>query len=779
MKKIIILALIPFLLITCEKKDLKIYKLEITSEEVVTTITTAEITAQYNYPAKLEHVDCFVSPTEDMENTVLVVAEISDKQFVIQLDSLIVNTQYYYSYEYSNGIDIKRTDVKSFTTKDYDLPTVTTSTVTNITAVSAKCGGNVTYDGGTNVIARGVCWGRSPNPTISGSHTTNGIGTGSFTSDLTELATNTQYYVRAYATTSKGTSYGTQMTFTTMEGLPTVTTSDITNITATSARCGGNVTDDGWYEITARGVCWSTNQNPTINDAHTTNGTGTGIFTSNLTGLVKDTKYYVRAYATNNIGTSYGAQKEFTTMDGLITVTTSDVTNITGNSATCGGSITDGGMEITARGVCWSTNSNPTINDSYTSDGTGIGTFISSITGLSIDTRYYIRAYAITSEGINYGELKEFYTTDGLPIIATNDVTNITTVSAICGGVVSSDGGFEVTARGICWSTSQYPTIDDPHSTDGVGVGDFTSNLTDLNIHTKYYVRAYATNSIGTSYGEEKSFTTMFNAPQGAINSLFSVSDSKQVCFSQGNLQYKASTNTWRFAINQYDYIGDNNQNISSSYPDWIDLFGWGTSGYNHGAVCYQPWSTSQTDRDYLAYGNTYNLYDQSGKADWGYNSISNGGNVENQWRTLTRDEWTYILNTRSTSSGIRYVKARVNGINGLILLPDDWGSSLYSFSNSNNGGAYFNSNTISLSDWATILEANGAVFLPAAGRRLGTVIDNVGSIGYYWSATYYSTYYGSDNGPYIAWFGGDYIYVNRHVYPSYGLSVRLVHDAN
>lgn len=753
MKKIIILALIPFLLITCKKKDLKIYRLEITSEEVVTTRTTAEITAQYNYPAKLEHVDCFVSPTEDMENPVLVVAEISDKQFVIQLDSLIVNTQYYYSYEYSNGIDIKRTDVKSFTTKDYDLPTVTTSTVTNITAVSAKCGGNVTYDGGTNVIARGVCWGRSPNPTISGSHTTNGIGTGRFTSDLTELATNTQYYVRAYATTSKGTSYGTQMTFTTMEGLPTVTTSDITNITATSAKCGGNVTDDGWYEITARGVCWSTNQNPTINDAHTTNGTGTGIFTSNLTGLVKDTKYYVRAYATNNIGTSYGEQTEFTTMDGIITVTTSEVTNITGNSATCGGSITDGGIEIITRGVCWSTNPTPTINDQNTVDGTGIGTFISSITGLSIDTRYYIRAYAITSEGINYGELKEFYTTDGLPIIATNDVTNITTVSATCGGVVSSDGGFEVIARGICWSIHQYPTIDDSHTTEGADIGDFTSDLTDLNVYTKYYVRAYATNSKGTSYGEGKSFTTMFDAPQGAINSLFTVSDSQQVCFSQGNLQYKASTNTWCFARNQYDYIGENNQNISWGYSDWIDLFGWGTGN--------NPTNSSTSTSDYPGFN------------DWGNNAINNGGNILNQWRTLTINEWIYVFYTRSTNSGIRFAKAIVNGINGVILLPDYWSSSHYSLNYVNNDRASFSGNTISLSDWVTILEANGAVFLPAAGNRSGTNVSNVGSYCYYWSATK-----DSSGRAYSVRFGDGYYCFDGYNSRCDGRSVRLVCNA-
>ena len=155
--------------------------------------------------------------------------------------------------------------------------------------------------------------------------------------------------------------------------------------------------------------------------------------------------------------------------------------------------------------------------------------------------------------------------------------------------------------------------------------------------------------------------------PYGGLPGLFSVSASQRVWFSKGNLQYKSSINTWRFAPNQYDYVGDSNANISSTYSEWIDLFGWGTSGYNHGAVCFQPWSISMTESDYRAYGsNSYNLDDQTGHADWGYNRIINGGNVENMWRTLTISEWMYVLNTRNTNSGVRYAKAQVNDEKGL-----------------------------------------------------------------------------------------------------------------
>ena len=191
---------------------------------------------------------------------------------------------------------------------------------------------------------------------------------------------------------------------------------------------------------------------------------------------------------------------------------------------------------------------------------------------------------------------------------------------------------------------------------------------------------------------------------------------------------------TWRFAEQQMDYIGEGNTNISNTYTGWIDLFGWGTSGHPHGAVCFQPWSTSSTGANYYAYGDaSYNLYDQTGEADWGCNPISNGGDKPNQWRTLTQEEWAYVINTRTTSSGKRYAKAQVDGVNGLIVLPDDWKTSYYTLNSTNSSGAAFTSNTITATQWQT-LEQKGAVFLPAAGYRGGNVYNS--GAGYYWSAS-------------------------------------------
>lgn len=399
-----------------------------------------------------------------------------------------------------------------------------------------------------------------------------------------------------------------------------------------------------------------------------------------------------------------------------------------------------------------------------------------------------------------------------LPTVITAMVTEITTNSAQCGGEVVNDGGAEVTERGICWSTNENPTLSDSHLAAGMGTGVYTAAMGGLEANTTYHVRAYATNSMGTAYGMDKEFVTLSggggggsgDVPTGAINGLFTINENgDQVYFSQGNLQYQASTNTWRFAEHQWDYVGtqtpdwssgmmggnvegSDNNGISSSYDGWIDLFGWGTSGYNHGAVCYQPWSISNRTEDYCPYGsNITNLFDGSGQADWGFNSILNGGNRENLWRTMKVQEWDYVINSRITESGIRYVKAEVNEEKGLLLLPDAWNVSLYNFNFENQSDASFTSNVISDYVWENTLQSNGVVFLPMAGDRILNIEGNgecnvtayVGQYGLYWSASL------STAGSYRAFqflFSEDYVntyFDNRPPEIYFGLAVRLVQD--
>lgn len=242
--------------------------------------------------------------------------------------------------------------------------------------------------------------------------------------------------------------------------------------------------------------------------------------------------------------------------------------------------------------------------------------------------------------------------------------------------------------------------------------------------------------------------------PTGAINGLFSVDVNRKVWFSKGNLQYKALTNTWRFAGKQWDFVGgedsgtvygSSNHLISATYDGWIDLFGWGTSGWQGGVLCYQPYFTSEEYYYYYCGGSfDNNLTGRYAKADWGvYNPISNGGNQAGLWRTLTIDEWKYLLYNRNTSSGMRYAMAQVNGVNGALLFPDDWKRSTYNISYADEM-THFTNNTIDETDWNSILEPAGVVFLPAAGFRYGTTVlsdviveNNVHSFGYYWSSSY------------------------------------------
>ena len=201
--------------------------------------------------------------------------------------------------------------------KSTDPPVLTTENVTAITQTSAASGGSISSDGGASIESRGLCWSTSANPTIDDNVIIEGTGTGSFTGTLTNLLPNTQYYVRAFATNSAGTGYGNQVTFTTEQAQQIeLTTTDASSITAGTAVSGGDVTSDGGDAVTEKGVCWSTSQNPTTADSKTSDGTGTGIFTSNLTSLSSNTTYYLRAYATNSTGTVYGNEVTFTTPPG-------------------------------------------------------------------------------------------------------------------------------------------------------------------------------------------------------------------------------------------------------------------------------------------------------------------------------------------------------------------------------------------------------------------------------------------------------------------------------
>ena len=260
----------------------------------------------------------------------------------------------------------------------------------------------------------------------------------------------------------------------------------------------------------------------------------------------------------------------------------------------------------------------------------------------------------------------------------------------------------------------------------------------------------------------------------GKLPCQFSVSATQKVQFSQGNLQYQASTGTWRFAENQYDFVGDassgnvyensvkcNNANISSTYTGWIDLFGWATSGNSASGTRYQPWESSTV-------ANQYGNLSQSGAGEWDASKSDWGQNMTGTWRTLTKDEWVFLINQRTNASSLRTL-ATVNSVPGLIIMPDGWTASIVSLTITTSN---YTSNNINLTNWRK-LEEQGCVILPAAGRRSGMNVNVIGLRGFYWSSSASDT-----NQAYNFAIGEGVVSPSNYFDRNYGYSVRLVQDA-
>ena len=712
---IILAAMLAF--VGCAKKPQDVNVELVTVENEVKTIgsTQAYFECEFEYLNEITKALLVYCEDDQLKYAQTSKLEYVDGKWLTQMNYLEKKTKYYYRYEFYNGYNLMWTEIFNFTTTDQqDKPSVETVEATNITMNSATVEGNVTNDGGSPVTERGICYSIYENPTLSDSVRLAGTGIGRYYCEMTNLTNATTYYIRAFATNSEGTSFGDVITVRTVEHpmLPTVTTDEVSDITLNTAVCGGNVLSDGFAEITERGICYATHEEPTVFDYKVPGGEGLGLFQCRMSGLETLTTYYVRAYARNSEGYAYGNEVTFVTAD---------------------------------------------------------ETF--------------------------------------LPEVITHEVTDFNHFYAIGGGEVVSNGGLDIIERGICWNTSPTPTTTDNKLTAGTGMGEFECRITYLFGNTTYYVRAFAANEAGMKYGIEVTFTTPPHpntAPEGSIPSLFSISDNQQVFFSQGNLQYRASSNSWRFAEHQYDFVGGSsddywsggefgnvyengvkcsNNEISQTYSGWIDLFGWATSGWNNNNHYYHPYDYESTGWTVDGYGygywdGQYANYSMAGdyvNMDWGvYNPITNGGNEAGRWRTLNCSEWNYVLQYRHDATYKRS-SATVNGVEGYILLPDAWilPSGLTFTANAPD----FVTNNYDLAKWA-IMENAGAVFFPRAGRRYygdeGVRYDSY--YDYYWSSSHdASASYSTNDNAYCAslsYFSG-YYGMSRNS----GLPVRLVQN--
>ena len=439
-------------------------------------------------------------------------ASVSDR-FSVEIPFTDHGTKYYYKAYVSNGISEISTSAKSFQVPDFSLyvrlevPSVVSSVAGDVTITSSLDIAN-----GLSVTEKGILYNSNKEDIhIKGSKVVSSAEN-DITVEVKNLSIGSKYYMCSYVSNGNNIAYSDVVEFT-HHSVPTLATSEITGIRYFDAVSGGTNLSGNGLEITSKGIVWSTTPKPTIGlSTKTEDGKGDSAFTSKITGLSPGTKYYISAYAVNEDGVGYGNELSFTTMSQtLATLTTVAPTEVTSSSAITGGKITsDGGANITTRGVVWSTAHNPTISlKTKSTDGTGTGSFVSSITGLEPGTTYYVRAYATNSKGTSYGEELSFNTDIDLPVVQTDNISSISSHTACSGGKVTSTGGAPISAYGIVWSTSSNPTVESSSRTNETSsYNAFSSTMTNLKPNTKYYVRAYATNSKGTSYGNEITFTT-------------------------------------------------------------------------------------------------------------------------------------------------------------------------------------------------------------------------------------------------------------------------------
>lgn len=450
-------------------------------------------------------------------------------------------------------------------------------------------------------------------------------------------------------------------------------------------------------------------------------------YTANIESLQQGQTYYVRYKVHNSFNSMIPAQVDTfrTRAYTLPSVRTDSVTHITTHSADCYFTLTDWGCDsLPSVGVCCSTSLSDSIHFPYIIRLTD-STYICTLSNLTEGTTYSVCAYAKNAQGTAYSKKMIEFTTlfsAVLPTIVTSDVTAVSYTSAVCGGNITSDGHTEIIERGICYSTEAQPTIQDFVIQSGKGVGIFSCELSSLKESTTYYVCAFATNSKGTAYGEQKTFTTPNH--RGPV---FLIAADKYCIFSKGNLQYQVSTNTWSFAEHQYDVIS------KGTLADTIDLFAWSANNTT------SPFGVRKFP-DNADYAGDF--------VDWGTNRI--GNDAPNTWRTLTSEEWAYLL------QHTRWTMVRVDSLLGLMLLPDDFAVptdltiTIIGDGNLPNDefGISFNKSDYAQNQYTinefNKLEAKGCVFLPCVGI-MASYTDYVGFVSYvgkwawYWSSSSYS----------------------------------------
>ena len=456
------------------------------------------------------------------------------KDFKLVLTNLTPNEKQYWIVAYvENEKGISYSPATAFKTAVLDVATLEKPTVppSSITINSASLNSSIVSNNNSDVTETGFCWSSTKNePTLADDHAK---ADANFSLKLSDLKFGTTYYVRAYAKNSVGTGYSQITTFTTTNILiPSFNPLSISNVNASGAVVTTTITSANNGTVTEKGFCWSTTNNmPTIDDPgkHVITDNNT-TFAYALTGLTNGTRYYVRAFATNEAGTSYTNAGEFTTVTLSVPLLASPAINSeTTHSAYATSTIqNNGNSTVTERGFYWSSKNNQPDENNHEGTTTITGeAFGATMTELTFGKIYYVRAYAKNGVGTGYSTTATFTTTNILPP-SFNQVTvsNINATGAILTTTISSSNNGTISEKGFCWSTTNpKPTIDDPgrHAIDDNHT-TYAYALSGLTNGTRYYVRAYATNEAGTNYSDATEFTTTaLTAPQLAYPNVNSV----------------------------------------------------------------------------------------------------------------------------------------------------------------------------------------------------------------------------------------------------------------
>lgn len=456
------------------------------------------------------------NPTTALNNKI-----ISNSQYSINntITGLSPNTTYYIKAFAINAIGTSYGEELILTTPVNSKPIISNPYYSSITTSSLYFSAFVSDDGGLAITEKGIVWSTSANPTTSLSSkfvsTTNSSSISNF---INGLSPNTTYYIKAYATNELGTNYGNEISITTLPlSTPKVSSTNYYSITSNSVTCYANISDNGGSAIISNGLVWSTTPNPTINLTTKTPSTNTSNINNTITGLLPNTTYYIKAYATNALGTSYGNEVSIKTLANSTPIfSNSSIQSITSTLAYFNASISsNGGSEIISSGFVLNTSPNPTPNLNskivYTNNSSS-NYLYKNIDGLLPSTTYYVRAFAINAFGTGYGAELSFTTLANL-IPVFEDYGYIDGIQRLSTYIYSylRDGESNITERGYVWSTSPNPTtsvstkLSEWYSLDDA----FGKTISPLLPSTTYYIRPYAINSAGTGYGKQMSFTTL------------------------------------------------------------------------------------------------------------------------------------------------------------------------------------------------------------------------------------------------------------------------------